>query len=247
MAKLYIYLINAYMVMVACSCFGTDTAPKAFVAFPSSNPSSHPSVLVDAQSLQLVVNLMKTIKDDKDYHSFHNMMDDVKAEHTIKYHKPNAPFFYTNDKIVLKDIVTLVMRNPSGIIDDTKNGHLKVYRDFDYHDDLEDIFGQEPLYQRDLKVNKQFQDDYAGQTPTGPTNRVMISLKIKGDEQNENTFAKRIVYTGNNIDFIDAYPSKGLPPKPKPKDDGTTKKPSQGTAGKTPQDGKKSRGCGCGN
>jgi hypothetical protein len=166
---------------------------------------------------------MQTIKDDSDYHSYDDMLDEVKAEHTIKYHKPNAPFFYTNDKYVLKDIITMVMIDPNGIFDGTKNGILQVYRDFDYHDELQDIFEQEPLYRRVIPQPKKYQEDYLGLAHTGPTNRVVITLKIKGDEQNEDTFAKRIVYTGNNIDFIDAFPAKGPPPPPpKPNTENTT-------------------------
>jgi len=193
----------------------TDAKAAKPPAPPHKVVANGSPVLEDEASLKLVVDLMQTIKDDSDYHSYDYMLEDVRAEHTIKYHKPNAPFFYTNDEYVLKDIITMVMIDPNGIIDETKSGVLKVYRDFDYHEELEDIFEQEAIFRRELKENKKFQDDYLGQTNTGPTNRVMVSLKIKGDEQNENIFAKRIAYTGNNIDFIDAFPAKGPPPKPK--------------------------------
>lgn len=199
----------------------------------------------DRESRQLVVDLLQAIQDDSDNHSYEDMLSDVKTEHTIKYHKPNAPFFYSNDKYVIKDILTMVMIDPNAIIDETKSGILKVYRDFEYHDELEDIFEQEPLYRRVIPEPKKFQDDYLGLANTGPTNRVMIVLRIKSDDQNANTFAQRINYTGNNIVFVDAFPAKGPPPPPKPKSDNNRVQQPKVPAASSQKTEANERKCGC--
>jgi len=165
--------------------------------------------------LEIIKDLFKTIKDDSYNHSYADMLEDVKAEHSIKYHKPNAPFFYSNDSFVMKDIIDLLLEDPDGYIDETKTkGVLKVYRDNNYHEEIEELFDREPLYRRDIPQPKKFQKDFLGQAHTGPTNRVMVTLKIKGDEQNEDTLEKRLAYIGNNILFIDAFPSKVPLPHP---------------------------------
>lgn len=167
--------------------------------------------------LETIKALLKTIKEDVNNHSYNQMLEDAKAEHSIKYHKPNAPFFYSNDAYVIKDIIDLLIDDPDGFIDETKSqGILKVYRDNNYHEEIEELFDREPLYRRDIPQPKKFQKDYLGQTTTGPTNKVMLTLKIKGDEQNENTLEKRLAYLGNNILFIDAFPEKAPPPPLKP-------------------------------
>jgi hypothetical protein len=177
-----------------------------------STPEPTPAaILEDDASLKLVVDLMKTIRDDSNYHSYFHMVSEAFSEHTIQRHKPNAPFFYSNDKDVLKDIINMVMNDPSAIIDETKSGVLKVYRDFEYPEELEEIFAKEDPKHRVIPQPKKFQDDYLGLTNAGPTNRAMITLRIKSDDQNASTFAQRIAYTGNNIQFSDASPDKGPP------------------------------------
>jgi hypothetical protein len=210
--------------------------PTISVAFcPCSNPSkpnanppvnckkNHketlpPKVVKIQDPLEIIKDLFKTIKEDSYNQSYAQMLEDVKAEHSIKYHKPNAPFFYSNDSFVMKDIIDLLLDDPDGYIDETKTkGILMVYRDNNYHEEIEELFDREPLYRRDIPQPKKFQKDYLGQTMEGPTNRVMVTLKLKGDEQNENTLEKRLAYIGNNIVFIDAFPAKGPPPPAKPK------------------------------
>jgi hypothetical protein len=171
------------------------------------NAAAFSAILEDDPSLKVAKNVLNQIKDDPKYHSFQDMLDDVKGEHSIKYHKPNAPFFYSNDHIVMEDIIKLVLEDPDGIVDQTKTkGTFIVYREFNYHDEIEELFDREPLYRRIIPEPKKFQNNYLGLTVTGPTNKVGILLKVKGDEQNAATFEQRTVYTGNNIDFVDAYP-----------------------------------------
>lgn len=208
----------------------TESSDNASEANENSSPKPDSSpILEDEQSLKLVVDLMRSIRNDLDYHSYFHMVNEANSEHTIQRHKPNAPFFYTNDKNVLKDIIDMVMSDPNAIIDETKSGVLKVYRDFDYPNELEDIFAKEDPKHRVIPQPKKFQDDYLGVTSTGPTNRVMLTLKIKSDDQNAPAFAQRIAYSENNIVFFDAFPVKGPLPLPTTDEKKSVEKPTDET------------------
>ncbi|MBM3633133.1 MAG: hypothetical protein FJX03_05470 [Alphaproteobacteria bacterium] len=118
----------------------------------------------------------------------------------------------------MKDIIDLLLEDPDGFIDETKTkGVLKVYRNNDFHNEIEELFDREPYYRRDIPQPKKFQKDYLGLTANGPTNQVMVTLKLKGDEQNADTLEKRLAYIGNNIVFVDAFPVKNPPPPSKAK------------------------------
>jgi hypothetical protein len=161
--------------------------------------------LNDEHSLTLVRALLEKMKGDSQNHSYNRMLyDKVLSDHTLEHHGKNPSFFYINNKFIINKIISLVMSDPDGIIDETSStGYLKIYRDFNYSEQIE------PLLKNEIRPIKKFYDEFLGQTKFGPTNRVIILLKIKGDEQNETSFEKRIVYRGNNIAFIDAYPAQG--------------------------------------
>ena len=93
------------------------------------------NILKDEHSLSIVKKVIQQIKDDPDNPSYRNMLEDARAEHSIKYHLPNRPFFYSNDRYVIKDIIDLVLDEPDGIVDNSKKtGIVMVYRDNIYHD-----------------------------------------------------------------------------------------------------------------
>lgn len=176
----------------------------------------------DEASLRLVQTLVENIKQDNANDSFRQMiLDKVMNEHTLSRHAKNQPYFYSDDSYVITDIINLLLDEPDGIIDETATaGLLKIYRDFRYHEEVEELFDRE---QRKLS---KFQKNYLGQTISGPTNKVMVILKIKGDEQTLDTLEKRLTYIRNNIQYVDAYPVKGSPapakdesPKAKPEEE----------------------------
>ena len=45
-------------------------------------------------------------------------------------------------------------------------------------------------------------------------NKVMVTLKIKGDEQTGATLEKRLTYERNNIQYLNACPVTGTPAEP---------------------------------
>lgn len=216
-----IFFVNSYASLTFC--FGnvnseTKNPQNISKCKRASEEKALPKVTPKKEPLDLIKELFRTIKEDVNNHSYNQMLEDVKAEHSIKYHKPNAPFFYSNDAFVMKDIIDLLLDDPDGFIDETKTkGVLKVYRNNDYHNEIEELFDREPYYRREIPQPKKFQKDYLGLTPNGPTNQVMVTLKLKGDEQNADTLEKRLAYIGNNIVFVDAFPVKSPPPPPKGK------------------------------
>ena len=214
-----IFYINSYSSLAFC--LGTNDSQNKYPLNAQKckrvlKENVTPKVIAKKDPLDLIKELFKTIKEDKNNHSYHQMLEDVKAEHSIKYHKPNAPFFYSNDAFVMKDIIDLLLEDPDGFIDETKTkGILKVYRNNDYHNEIEELFDREPYYRREIPQPKKFQKDYLGLTANGPTNQVMVTLKLKGDEQNADSLEKRLAYIGNNIVFVDAFPVKSPPPPSK--------------------------------
>lgn len=169
------------------------------------------AVLEDEASLSIAKQLIENIKNDKTNSSYDDMIvNKIMHEHSLNHHEKNQPFFYSNDRYVITDIINLVLNNPGGIIDETATtGRLKIYREFIYPDEIADLFT------REKRAPRKFQDAYLGQMISGPTNKVIVALQVKGDEQNENTLKKRLAYTQNNIRYIDAYPVKDNPKKSK--------------------------------
>ena len=158
----------------------------------------------DESSLLMVKKLISSIKNDETNYSFKAMIDKIMEEHALSRHGSNQPYFYSDDVYVITDIINLVLDDPEGIIDETAaTGILKIYRECDYSDEIEELFD------REKRVPHKFQNAYLGQTITGPTNKVMVILKIKGDEQNEGRLEKRLAYMRNNVQYFDAYPVKG--------------------------------------
>lgn len=157
-------------------------------------------------SLLIVQKLLKKIKKDKYNRSFREMIKDrVMKEHALSYHKMGQPYFYSDDHYVITDIINFVLDHPDGIIDQTgQSGILVIYREFDYSEEVEELFDREE------RSPGKFQEAYLGQTINGPTNKVAVLLKVKGDEQNEDTLEKRLAYMSNNIQYVTAYPIKGF-------------------------------------
>ncbi len=157
----------------------------------------------DEASLSIAKKLISNIKADETNYSFRSMMGKIMEEHALSRHGRNQPYFYSDDAYVITDIVNLVLDDPEGIIDETADtGILKIYRECDYPGEIEELFD------REKRAPRKFQNAYLGQTITGPTNKVMVVLKIKGDEQNEGSLEKRLTYMRNNVQYFDAYPVK---------------------------------------
>lgn len=177
---------------------------------PTPQPRKPPSPEIDDKSLSIVKNLLEAIKDDGSNDSFRRMIqDNIMNEHTLSHHGSNQPYFYSDNRDVITDIINRVLEEPEGMIDETATaGFLKIYREFDYHEEIENFF------KREKRAPRKFQDDYLGQTITGPTNKVMVTLKIKGDEQTGATLEKRLTYGQNNIQYLNAYPVTGTPAQP---------------------------------
>lgn len=178
----------------------------------------------DEKSLLLVEKLIENIKKDETNGSFRQMIaDKVMSEHTLARHGKNQPYFYSNDPYVITDIINLALEGPDGIIDETATtGLLKVYREFNHHEEIEELFD------REKRPPGKFQKNYLGQTIYGPTNKVVVILKIKGDEQTQDTLEKRLVYSRNNVRYVDAYPIKA--PLPLAEDQAFDAKPEDNPA-----------------
>ncbi len=159
--------------------------------------------LSDEPSLLIAKKLISNIKNDETNYSFRTMIGKIREEHALSRHGRNQPYFYSDDAYVITDIVNLVLDDPEGIIDETAEaGVLKIYRECDYPGEIEELFD------REKRAPRKFQNAYLGQTITGPSNKVMVVLKIKGDEQNEGSLEKRLAYMRNNVQYFDAYPVK---------------------------------------
>ncbi|MBX9805583.1 MAG: hypothetical protein K2Y18_07525 [Alphaproteobacteria bacterium] len=175
----------------------------------------------DEATISLVKELVKKMKEDPTNGSWDDMISDtVMKQHTLTLHKPNNPYFYSDDKYVITDIIDLVLDDPDGVYDETKtSGTLKIYRECNYPVEIEMLYDREKRAEKKFQNPKlNFQKGYLGQVVYGPTNRVMVVLNIKGDEQLANTLEERLAYFRNNIRFVDAYPVKDDPLKPDPAD-----------------------------
>src|SRR3990167_4108076 len=95
----------------------------------------------DGSSLLTVKKLISSIKNDETNSSFKAMIDKIMAEHALSRHGSNQPYFYSDDAYVITDIIHLVLEDPEGIIDETADtGILKIYRECDYSDEIEELF-----------------------------------------------------------------------------------------------------------
>jgi hypothetical protein len=171
----------------------------------------------DKSVLLTVKKLLENIKNDGVNDSFQKMIQGkVMQEHSLSAHEKNQPYFYSDDVSLIHDIISLVLEAPQDIMDETATtGMLKIYREFDYPKEIAELF------EREERAPRKFQEAYLGQTITGPTNKVVVTLKIKSDEQNEATLEKRLTYTKNNIQYLDAHPVKGSPVERKTEEDKT--------------------------
>ena len=208
-----------YIYWLALICFFATASQASQKASPPTPPVSKGKIVCDDDTINLVIDLVKSMKADKSNDSWDDMISDrVMKEHTLISHKPNKPFFYSNDKYVITDIINLVLEDPDGVFDETKSsGILKIYRECHFQTEIEMLFDREQRSVKKFQDPKHdFQKGYLGQVVFGPTNRVIVVLKIKGDEQNASTLKERLTYLRNNIQFVDAYPVKDQPLKPVP-------------------------------
>jgi len=180
---------------------------------------SHPFAIKaeDKAALPLVKKLIEQMKNDETNTSFKEMIDKVRAEHTLSNNDIDQIYFYTDNPDVITSIINLVLMDPQGVIDETREtGTLKIYRKCDYPKEIAPLFS---FFGKEQKVSRKFQNTYVGQTVNGPTNKVVVILNIKGDEQNADTLEKRLAYKRNNIRYFDAHPIEEAAPEPQEMED----------------------------
>lgn len=173
------------------------------VGFLAYIPISLCSFSQSDSSLAKAEQLIKSIKQDETNHSFTLMLNDkVMKEHTLNSHKEGQPYFYTDKRHNVSEIVGMVLERPSGVIDETATtGFLKIYRTFNFQKDARVLF---------VKEKRSFNNDqkaYLGMSPEGPTNQVMVIIKTDTSKKSSGAF-EPVAFSTSTAQFVDAYPVK---------------------------------------
>ncbi|MDF3033143.1 MAG: hypothetical protein K0R76_97 [Alphaproteobacteria bacterium] len=130
---------------------------------------------VDVNQLDWAKGLIKAIEQDDANTSFTTMIDKIVMNtYSLAHYKPSLPCFYTNDRMVISTILTMVVERPDGVINSAlEKNIIGIYRDFNFEKELKFHFSKEK------KGEGQFDGLHLGVTPEGPTNRVVILLKVE--------------------------------------------------------------------
>jgi len=151
----------------------------------------------DFNQIDTARKIVDFIKKDISNRSYTNMIDSVvMTQNSLDQHAANAPYFYTDNRDLISEIVSEVVENPDGVINDIgENGKIGLYRDFDFDKDIVALFVKEK------RLPNGYDGYHLGASFKGPTNRVVVYIKIEG-----------ITSDGiRGAQFMEAYPqSKGL-------------------------------------
>lgn len=154
---------------------------------------THASSLHDRNSsIFITKQLIESIKKDRMNNSYTSMVDNVVMEkYTLSKRTANDPYFYTDRREVITEIISMVLENPDKVIDEAaKTGVIKIYRNFNFNKDIA------PLLVKEKKTSQNYRGPYLGETSQGPTNQVVVSLKIGNSKDTR----------GKSAQFITAYP-----------------------------------------
>jgi len=149
-----------------------------------------------SSSLSIAKQALKNIKKDEANNSYAIMINDlIMKEHTLNNHRTDQPYFYTDRREIITEIVSMVLENSGGVINEiAKTGIIKIYRTFNFDKDIA------PLLVKEKKSPQNYKSSYLGETRQGPTNQVIVLLKVEN--------YKDLKDIGKNLRFITAYPVK---------------------------------------
>jgi hypothetical protein len=160
------------------------------------------ALCLENSSLVLAKQIIEAIKKDENNTSYTTMIDQtVMKQHTLSQHEKNQPYFYTNNRSVISEIISMVVERPDNVIDEiNQNGNLKIYRSFNFDKDIA------PLMIKDKAFIQSNIKNHLGATPKGPTNQVVVILQINDFQKFEEQLKLGHIQSGENIVFLTSYP-----------------------------------------
>lgn len=164
--------------------------------------ATHTELLASNTLVEETKKLIEAIKKDESNFSFFIMLDEhIMKEHRLSSHKEGQPYFYTDNHTNISEILSMVLEHPDKVIDERPStGLLKIYRSFNFSKDIK------PLFIKEKKSFSKVQRGYLGETPIGPTNQVLVVIKVNKDEKNYITNSTNPSFS--SAQFINAYPVK---------------------------------------
>jgi len=144
--------------------------------------------LSDSNKLNSVKQIIEAIKKDDSNSSYTSMIDHlVMPQHSLSHRHVSSAYFYTDNRLLISDIISMVVERPQGIIR-RPDGIIGIYRDFDFKRDLSSLFVKEK------RIAGSYDGYHLGTTSHGPTNRVVVFLRTNNPSKM------------NTAQFIEAYP-----------------------------------------
>lgn len=183
--------------------FSCERAVFFLISFFLNTHVARGNMINQHLSLREAKEIIEFIKKDGTNHSFTNMIDDVvMKKHLLNSHEPKQPYFYTNNRLIISEIISMVLERPDGVVNETTTtGILKIYREFNFPRDIKTMFVKEK------RPQNTFMNSYLGETSKGPTNQVIVILKIQKHKSSASTLNTLFPDTHSKIDFVDAYPT----------------------------------------
>ena len=115
--------------------------------------------------------------------SFTKMINEqVMSKHTLSRHQKGLPYFNTDDREIISEILIMVVEKPDGIQMGKEKGTIQLYKDFDFKRDLQIFFLKEHIKKGG------YDGHYLGHCVHGPTNRVIVVLNIDSLEPTHASF-----------------------------------------------------------
>jgi hypothetical protein len=116
------------------------------------------------------VSTLSTVLKHMDPSSFSEMIDNqIMSQHTLSRHQPGSPYFKTDSRDTISELITSVVEKPDGVQMDKEKGTIQLYKDFR---DIQTYFLKEP------RKEGGFDGRYLGEGEKGPTNRVIVVLDM---------------------------------------------------------------------
>src|SRR5262245_25594545 len=92
--------------------------------------SASSEIISESTQLNSIKQSIEAIKKDDSNNSYTFMLDQVvMQQHSLANHGKKTPYFYTNNRLLISDIISMVVEKPQGIITtQITDGKMGIYR-----------------------------------------------------------------------------------------------------------------------
>jgi len=143
-----------------------------------------------SEPLGFAKQMIQAIKRDDSNISYTTMINQVvMPKYRFSSHKDDSPYFYTDKRDLISEIVSMVVERPHGVMKNSEDV-IAIYRDFDFGRDLSSLFIKEK------RMVGGYDGNHLGTTASGPTNRVVVFFKMSDPTHSASP------------QFIEAYPQQ---------------------------------------